>query len=166
MKLDGDFLRLPAVRFERLLPGPIDRVWSHLTQCDKLVAWYGQNGVIEPGEGGRVEYMDGHVRGVVTQWRPPSRLAYSWNVFSPGQVKPAYPESYLNFDLAAAGAAVKLTLAHLPVLERFEAQNAMGWHTYLDMLRAKLLGDEVQPRASYMERNAKLYGVDLNNLAR
>ncbi len=166
MNVDGDFLRLPAVRFERLLPGPIDRVWSHLTQCDKLVAWYGPAGVIEPGEGGRVEFMDGHVRGVVTQWRPPSRLAYSWNVFSPGQVKSPYPESYLNFDLAAAGAAVKLTLVHLPVLEQFEAQNAMGWHSYLDMLRAKLLGDEVLARASYMERNAKFYGVDLNNLVR
>ena len=166
MKLDGEFLRLPAVRFERLLPGPIDRVWSHLTQCDKLVAWYGQNGVIEPREGGRVEFMDGHVRGVVTQWRPPARLAHTWNVFAAGQAKSDYPESHLNFDLAAAGAAVKVTLVHLPVLERFEAQNAMGWHTYLDMLRAKLLGDEVQARAFYMEKNAKLYGVDLNNLVR
>jgi len=166
MKLDGEFLRLPAVRFERLLPGPIDRVWSYLTQCDRLVAWYGPAGIIEPREGGRVEFMDGHVRGIVTQWRPPTRLAYTWNVFVPGQARSAYPESYLNFDLAASGAAVKVTLLHLPVLERFEAQNAMGWHTYLDMLRAKLLGDEVQARAFYMEKNAKLYGVDLNNLVR
>ena len=166
MKLDGEFLRLPAVRFERLLPGPIDRVWSHLTQCDRLVAWYGPAGIIEPREGGRVEFMDGHVRGIVTQWRPPTRLAYTWNVFAPGQAKSDYPESYFHLDLAAAGAAVKVTFLHLPVLERFEAQNAMGWHTYLDMLRAKLLGDEVQARAFYMEKNAKLYGVDLNNLVR
>jgi hypothetical protein len=77
-----------------------------------------------------------------------------------------YPESYLTLDLAAAGAAVKLTLLHLPVLEQFEAQNAMGWHSYLDILRAKLLGDEAPTLASYMEKNAKLYGVDLNYLAR
>ena len=166
MKLDGEFMRLPGVRFERLMPGPLERVWACLTECDKLVAWYGPGGVIERREGGRVEFMDGHVLGVVTQWRPPTRLAYSWNVFAPGQTKSEYPESYLSFDLAPAGAAVKLTLTHLPVLERFEAQNAMGWHTYLDMLRARLLGEEIQPRGFYMEKNAKLYGVDLNNLAR
>jgi len=166
MKLDGEFMRLPAVRFERLLPGPIERVWIHLTQCDKLAPWYGPTGVIEPREGGRVEFMDGQVRGVVTQWRPPTRLAYSWNVFAQGLSKSAHPQSYVHFDLAAAGAAVRLTLAHLPVLERFEAQNAMGWHTYLDMLRVKLLGDEVQAREVYMEKNAGLYGVDLNTLVR
>jgi uncharacterized protein YndB with AHSA1/START domain len=166
MKLDGEFLRLPAVRFERLMPGPIGRVWACLTQCDHLAAWYGPDGVIEPGEGGRVEFMGGHVRGIITQWRPPSRLIYSWNVFAPGQARSAYPESYLNLDLSPAGAAVKLTLTHGPVLERFEAQNAMGWHTFLDMLRARLLGEDVPARGALMEKNARLYGVDLSNLAR
>jgi len=52
------------------------------------------------------------------------------------------------------------------VLERFEKQNAMGWHTYLDMLGAAVRGEPVEARPVYMKRNAALYGVDLNNLAR
>jgi hypothetical protein len=61
---------------------------------------------------------------------------------------------------------VQLTLTHLPVLERFEKQNAMGWHTFLDVLEAAVRGETPQPRAAYATRNAQLYGVDLDNLAR
>jgi uncharacterized protein YndB with AHSA1/START domain len=162
----AEHLRVPAVRFQRVLPGPIARVWAHLTQCEKLGGWYGEDGVIEPREGGLVDFMNGHVRGVVTQWRPPNRLAYTWNVFAPGEARSVYPESYLSFELTSVGAAVRLTLLHLPVLERFEAQNAMGWHTFLDVLKAQLLGETVHAPDVYMEQNAKLYGVDLANLQR
>jgi hypothetical protein len=57
-------------------------------------------------------------------------------------------------------------LTHLPVLERFEKQNAMGWHTFLDMLDAAVRGEPPEPRAAYMQRNAARYGVDLSKLAR
>jgi len=42
----------------------------------------------------------------------------------------------------------------------------MGWHTFLDIVAATLNGESVEPRASYMKRNAEKYGVDLNELAR
>jgi hypothetical protein len=45
-------------------------------------------------------------------------------------------------------------------------QNAMGWHTFLDMLEAALRGEPAEPRQAYMQRNAARYGVDLSNLAR
>jgi hypothetical protein len=51
-------------------------------------------------------------------------------------------------------------------LERFVKQNAMGWHTFLDILGAALRGETVQERSAYMTKNAALYGVDLSNLAR
>jgi uncharacterized protein YndB with AHSA1/START domain len=162
----GEELRLPAVRFVRRLPGPAERVWAHLTECDKLAGWYGGDGLIEPREGGQVRFSGGHIRGVVTQWKPQRRLAHTWNVFGPGEMESPYPESYLSFDLAAEGEAVLLTLLHLPILERFEKQNQMGWHTFLDILGATLRGEDVQPRAAYMKRNAERYGVDLDNLER
>jgi uncharacterized protein YndB with AHSA1/START domain len=162
----GQVLRVPAVRFERLLPGTVEQVWAHLTDGGKLKAWYGEDGTIEPREGGAVRFSGGHIRGVVTQWKPHRRLAYTWNVFSPGEDTSPYPESYLTLELAPRGDAVLLTLTHLPVLERFEAQNAMGWHTFLDMLGAVIAGREPEPRPAYMKRNAALYGVDLQNLAR
>src|SRR2546430_13692581 len=61
-----------AVSFERVLPGPIERVWEFLTAVERLPSWFGE-GTIEPREGGAVSLMGGHVRGVVTQWRPPRR---------------------------------------------------------------------------------------------
>ena len=74
---------------------------------------------------------------------------------------------YLTITLEPAGDGVLLTLTHLPVMERFEKQTAMGWHTYLDMLSARRLkGEPVEDRPVYMQRNAALYGVDLDNLAR
>jgi len=163
------FLSLPGVRIERLLPGPVERVWEHLTNTRLLQAWFGEKSHIEPRQGGAVRLMDGHIRGVVTQWQPPRRLSYTWNVFNPGDPADAvssYPESYLTLTLEPQGDEVLLVLNHLPVLERFEKQNAMGWHTFIDILADTLEGAKVQTRKEYMTRNAARYGVDLNNLQR
>jgi uncharacterized protein YndB with AHSA1/START domain len=162
----GEKFRAPGVRFWRRLPGPIERVWANLTDPARLSGWYDAGSVVEPREGGTVRLNDGHIRGVVTQWRPPVKFAHSWNVFGPGESVPAYPESYLTLELAMEEADVALTLTHLPVLDRFEPQNAMGWATFLDILDDTVNGRAVGPRRAYMERNAALYGVDLGNLQR
>lgn len=165
----GTFSKVDCVTFRRTLPGPIEKVWAHLTKPKLLPGWFGDNSSIEPRQGGRVSLMGGHIRGVVTQWQPPKKLVYTWNVFGPDDgpdAVSAYPESYPSFELETAGDAVRLTFTHFPVLERFVPQNAMGWHTMLDIVAATLRGEEVKPRPEYMKRNAALYGVDLNNLAR
>ena len=41
----------------------------------------------------------------------------------------------------------------------------MGWHTYLDLTEAATKGDTSLTRTDLMQKNAALYGVDLNNLA-
>jgi uncharacterized protein YndB with AHSA1/START domain len=163
----GTTANVPGVTFKRVLGAPIERVWAHLTQPHLLPGWYGQDARIEPREGGTIWLMGGHVRGVVTVWQPPHRLAYSWNVFDPGDPPDAvspYPPSYPGFRLEPQGEDVLLTFRHFPVLERFAPQNAMGWHSMLDMLAAAVRGDEVEDRSTYMRRNAPLYGVDLDNL--
>lgn len=164
----GRSSRVLSVEFERHLPGPVDRVWKHLTDTSLLPGWFGR-GMIEPRLGGKVHLLDGHIRGVVTQWHPPERLAYTWNVFNAGDGPDAhsqYPESYLSFTLERSGDDVLLRLTHVPILDRFEKQNAMGWHTFLDILGAALRGEKAEERSVYMKKNAALYGVDLNNLAR
>jgi uncharacterized protein YndB with AHSA1/START domain len=166
MSKRGEELRVPAIRFERLLPYSAEKVWDHLTLPRKLAGWHGEDSEIEPREGGRVRLMGGHIRGLVTQWKPPRKLIYTWNVFAPGETESSYPESYLCFELAPRGDQVLLTLFHVPVLDRFEKQNAMGWHTFLDMLESALQGRAVEDRSVYMQRNAQLYGVDLANLRR
>jgi len=161
----GQFMRQPGVRFERILPGPIERVWGFLTETERLPGWFGR-AAIEPRAGGVVNLLDGHVRGVVTQWKPPRLLVYTWNVFSPGDEESHYPESYVKFELEPRGNEVLLTLTHLPVLERFEKQNAMGWHTFLDIVDAAARGEMPATREVYMKQNAERYGIDLSNLVR
>ena len=165
----GEMSSVACVRFTRTLPGPIERVWSFLAQTDRLPAWFGADSSIEPRAGGPVSLMSGHIRGVVTQWQPPRKLVYTWNVFGPNDppdAVSAYPESYPTFELEPRGSEVLLTFTHFPVLERFVAQNAMGWHTMLDILGAALRGEKIEERPVYMKTNAALYGVDLNNLTR
>ena len=125
----GEMSKLACVTFTRRLPGPIDKVWAHLTEPHLLPAWFGDNSRIEPRQGGAVHLMGGHVRGVVTQWQPPHKLIYTWNVFSPGDGPDAvstYPESYPTFELQAEGSKVLLTFRHFPILDRFIPQNANG----------------------------------------
>ena len=89
MSIEAQFSKAAMVRFERTLPGPIERAWELLTNTERLPGWFGP-GIIEPREGGAVTLMGGHIRGVVTQWKPPRILAYTWNVFSPGETESSW----------------------------------------------------------------------------
>src|ERR1700727_2512984 len=51
----GEMFRAPGVRFWRRLPGPIERVWAHLTDPTRLSGWYDAGSVIEPRGGGAGE---------------------------------------------------------------------------------------------------------------
>jgi uncharacterized protein YndB with AHSA1/START domain len=160
--MKGEVVNEQAVRFLRPLPAPPARVWDFLTDGALLPEWYGA-GNIEPREGGAVSLMSGHVRGVVTAWRPERLLGYTWNVFSPGETESAWPVSYLEFALEAADGGTHLTLMHRPIPAAMQAQTMMGWHTMLDLVAAGLRG-EFPRRAELFPKNAALYGVDLNAL--
>ncbi|MEX1041851.1 MAG: SRPBCC domain-containing protein [Pirellulaceae bacterium] len=170
MESKGEVSSVKCLIFRRFLPGPIEKVWAHLTDTAFLPAWFGENSSIEGRQGGAVRLMGGHIRGVVTQWQPPKKLVYTWNVFDPKDepdAVSAYPESYPTFELEPLeGNNVILTFTHFPIPEKFVPQSAMGWHTMLDILRAALNGEATEGRAVYMGKNAELYNVDLNNLAR
>jgi uncharacterized protein YndB with AHSA1/START domain len=161
----GHVVEEAAIIFERILPASPEKAWSFLTETGRLTEWYGE-GVIEPREGGKVELMGGHIRGVVTGWRPGKFLAYTWNVFTPGETVSAWPVSYLEFTLAPEGPRTKLTLTHRPIIKAVQAKTLMGWHTYLDLLDAGMQGEAVPARDACMQANAALYGVDFNNLKR
>ena len=144
------------VRFERTIHASSDAIWAVLTDTGRLPGWYGE-GQIEHRVGGMVSLLGGHIRGTVTQWLPLKKLAYTWNVFAPGQAVSDFPESYLTLEIDGR----KLTLTHLPVLDAFVKLNAAGWHTFLDMVDAAARGVPVEPRESCMKRNAQRYGVEL-----
>jgi uncharacterized protein YndB with AHSA1/START domain len=158
--MKGEVIAEHAVRFVRDLDAPAEKIWAVLTEAARLPEWYGE-GSIEPREGGAVSLMGGHIRGVVTGWRANQFLAYTWNVFSPGETVSRYPISYLEFTIEGQ----RLILTHRPIPAAMQNQTMMGWHTMLDLVAAGLKGDFPR-RSDLFPKNAALYGVDLNSQKR
>jgi uncharacterized protein YndB with AHSA1/START domain len=105
IEIDDDAM----VELERLLPGPAERVWEHLTQPERAAEWLPLTH-LEPREGGAVtlrpEGPDGpEVHGVVTRLEAPRVLAFAW---SDADARP----SELTLALYPEGEQVRLVLTH------------------------------------------------------
>ncbi|GLQ52693.1 SRPBCC family protein [Dyella flava] len=148
-----------SIRFERLLPGPIERVWDYLTDSTKRGQWF-SSGPIEPWVGGKIEHIfnngklskhddpppekyarhSGEVRmsGRVLAYEPPHVLAYTF-----GSVEGGDAESEVRFELTPHGDQVLLVLTHTR-LASYDAliSVAGGWHTHLGILADRLNGRE------------------------
>lgn len=165
-----------TVRIERLLPGPIERIWTCLTEPDKRRTWLA-GGAMKLQVGGAVELvfhnnaltgqpddlpppnyatMGGEFRmgGRIVECRPPSLLAYTWGEAS-GE------DSLVRFELAEKGDRVSLRVTHSRLPDRAQMLSvAGGWHTHLDILADRLQGRAPRPfwathtqlEAQYAER--------------
>jgi uncharacterized protein YndB with AHSA1/START domain/predicted nucleic acid-binding Zn-ribbon protein len=144
-KVSGD----GTIRFERTLPAPIERVWQHLTASDCLPQWLAE-GSIEQRFGGKVELnfdinemperkdkgarLVWGVHGHVTFIEPLRTLAYSW-------IDPdSNLESHVSFQVTAQGDQTALVLTHSQVPADRLHEMLAGWHTHLDILKARLSG--------------------------
>lgn len=148
-----------AVRFRRLLPGPIERVWDYLTESEKRAKWLAA-GEMELHVGGRVAlhfrhaelsprretvperyaaYAEGsRTEGRVTACDPPRLLSYTW-------AEAGGEDSEVTFELTPEGEDVLLVLTHRRLGDRSEMLSvASGWHTHLDVL-ADHLGGRTPP---------------------
>jgi len=150
----GLVLESGAVRFERLLPGPIERVWAYLTEGDKRATWF-CGGDTEPRAGGRIELYFKHSQitderppegyrkmndegammgGTVTVWEPPRRLSFNWQGMGE-------PDSDVEIELAPAGDKVRLVLTHRRLATKARMANvSSGWHLHLGLLEDQLAG--------------------------
>lgn len=150
----GVVLESGAVRFERLLPGPIERVWAYLTEADKRATWF-CGGETQGREGGHIALFFKHslitaeappeshrkmneegamMGGTITAYDPPRRLAFTWAGMGD-------PDSDVEFQLAEEGEKVRLVLTHrrLATAERM-ANVSSGWHLHLGLLEDQLSG--------------------------
>jgi uncharacterized protein YndB with AHSA1/START domain len=141
----GTLLDAHTIRFERDLPGPIERVWAYLTESDLKATWIAPGDV--PSEIGGERTMtwggeDGQPAGGMTfrtrVFDPPHVLEYDWiELGAPGG---AVRDSVVRFELARDGDRVHLTLTHRALPTDAYTTIGAGWHAHLDTLVAQAAG--------------------------
>ena len=156
----GEMIGSDTVRFERRLPGPIERVWSYIVEPDKRAKWL-CGGKTELRTGGHVELlfhnatlsddaddappekyqdMNGEIsfHGKVTRCEPPTLLVHTWEW-------EGHP-SEVRYELAQQGDQVLLVLTHSRLRSLEETISVSGgWHTHLDILGDVLDGNKRRP---------------------
>jgi uncharacterized protein YndB with AHSA1/START domain len=153
----GQMIDPHALRIERVLPGPIERVWSYLTESEKRRQWFAR-GEMEPREGGALELIfqhselsaekeypekykslekGHHSTGKVLRWEPPHLLVFRWDDDDESKF------SEVTFELTPKEDKVLLTLTHRRLKDRTEIVNVSGgWHAHLAVLEDQLAGRE------------------------
>jgi uncharacterized protein YndB with AHSA1/START domain len=142
-----------TLKIQRLLPGPIERVWAFLTESELrrkwlaagemelrpdapfTLTWRNDELTDPPGqrpEGFSEEHsMDSRIIAV----EPPHRLVFAWG-----------ESSDVTIELEAKGERVLLTLIHRRLTERKTVlMVGPGWHAHLDVLAARLRGETPKP---------------------
>src|SRR3954468_651225 len=67
----------PAVRFERPLAHPVERVWRAVTEPEELAHWFPAGVSVDLRVGGAIAFALGD-DGEVTELAPPRRFAFTW----------------------------------------------------------------------------------------
>lgn len=171
----GELIAADTVRFERLLPGPIERVWDYIVDGAKRARWlcggetdlrvggniqlHFHNGAISdlPDDPPPEKYasMDDKMsfHGTVTRCEPPALLAHTWEFDEEA--------SEVCYELFEAGENVRLVITHSRLDSPDEIAGACGgWHTHLGILADILEGRKRRPfwkthtilEAEYQER--------------
>ncbi len=142
-----------TLEIQRLLPGPIERVWDYLTRSELRRQWLAA-GEMELRAGAAFELVwrndelndppsrrpDGfdaehRLECRITELDPPRRLAFTWG-----------SSDGVTFDLSPAGQKVRLTVTHRRLPDRgMLLKVSAGWHAHLDVLAARLSGTVPPP---------------------
>jgi uncharacterized protein YndB with AHSA1/START domain len=142
-----------TLKIQRILPGPIERVWAYLTEGELRRQWLAA-GHMEMKVGAPFEFIwrndelsntpaerpegfpeESRMQSRITELDPPRKLAIAWS--DSGDV---------SFDLDQKGDKVLLTVIHRRLPDRKTMLNvSSGWHMHLDILVARATGAESQP---------------------
>jgi uncharacterized protein YndB with AHSA1/START domain len=140
----GTLVEPATLRIQRLLPGPIERVWAYLTESDLRRQWLAA-GVMPSKNGAPFEFVwrndelacpasprpegfaeEERMQCLVKEFAPPHRLAFTWGT-----------GSEVSIELVPRGAQVQLTLIHRRLPDRGSLLSvSAGWHAHLDILVA------------------------------
>lgn len=146
--LYGKLTTPDTLQITRLLPGPIERVWSYLTESDLRRKWLAsgempkarggeftltwRNDDLTTPPGTRPEgFGEEHTMSSrITEIAENRRVAFTWG--NNGEVE---------ITLEPKGEDVLLTLVHKRTTDRMmRLMVGAGWHAHLDILKARLEG--------------------------
>ncbi|MDO8409808.1 MAG: SRPBCC family protein [Phenylobacterium sp.] len=149
----GALIEPATLKIQRLLPGPIERVWDYLTQTELRRRWLAsgdmpaqtgetfelvwRNDELTDPPGARPEgFSDEHrMASQVVAMEPPRRLVITWGV-----------QSEVEFGLEPRGVDVLLSVIHRRLPDRESLLNvSAGWHAHIDVLAADLTGGKAKP---------------------
>lgn len=142
-----------TLKIQRLLPGPIERVWAYLTDSNLRRQWLAA-GQMEMKVGASFEFVwrndeltdppgqrptgfsqEQRMQSRITELDPPRKLAFAWE--GSGDV---------SFELTPQGNEVLLTVIHRRLPDRTTTlMVGAGWHMHLDILVARAKGEEPEP---------------------
>jgi uncharacterized protein YndB with AHSA1/START domain len=142
-----------TLNIQRLLPGPIERVWAYLTESDLRRQWLGRgsmdlkaggemtltwrNDELTQPPGQRPEgFGEEHSMSCrIIDIDPPYKLTFTWN--GTGDV---------SFELQPQGDQVLLKVTHRRIPERnMKIMVGAGWHMHLDILVARISNTQTEP---------------------
>lgn len=148
----GVVLAPNTVRIQRLLPGPVDRVWAWLTEGDLRrqwlaagdmelrvgapfeLVWRNDELTNPPGERPEGFSSEHRMQSHITALDAPRRLAFTWR------------DGEVAFELEPKGEHVLLTVLHTGISDRSNMlMIGAGWHMHLDVLVARAEGGEPEP---------------------
>jgi len=144
-----------ALRFERHLGHPVERVWRAITEPEELRHWSPAvpDWELEPGSRFTAEGSGGGT-GEITEVSAPHLLAYTWG------------DQRFRFELQDEGGGCLLIFTHEFEDRSLGAQTAAGWDVCFDRMDALLAGtplaekDSLQRWPDLHERYAESFDID------
>ena len=133
---------------QRRLPGPIERVWSYLTDSDLRRQWLTSGTMnLQPGASFELVWRNDELSSSAAE-RPDGFSAESRATCPCGEVEPPRRMRYVwpgvgevSIELETVGDEVMLTLTHRQLMgDRLILNVCAGWHAHLVLLVAHLEG--------------------------
>lgn len=163
MNQPATLIKPSTVRLERLLPGPLERVWAYLVESEKRAGWLA-GGEFDLRVGGKVELVFENDKlseesrdfgtkkfaGRITRLEPMRLLAHSWDWDG--------KDSEVVYELEPRGKDVLLTIVHrLPEDMGVLKGVGGGWATHVGILEDLLKGAKPRPFWSTHEREMQAF---------
>jgi uncharacterized protein YndB with AHSA1/START domain len=147
---DGVLLDASTLRFERLLPGPIERIWAYLTESEKRKQWIAA-GDYELKKDGKTKMIFQHKNISKPGTQPPEEFrkmheeGHSWEgrileIDAPRMLTMTFGQhSEVTYELTEQpNGEVLLTLTHRKLTAGDIKNVSPGWHAHLALLADRL----------------------------